>query len=156
MRLPAQAAGFAAALLLIAAPRIEAQSSSIRVTIAAGQHSGAHELKDQCTVLNGQISAVFTSKGGTVGDGTPEFIEFWTLPGKGKPDGFGVRVLFVMKSGGHAVYEIHAIPPGLQGPMPASGRGSVTVRQTETGKTATFRGETKDGVGMEGSVACRG
>ena len=156
MRLRAQAAGFAAALMLIAGPRIEAQSSSIRVTIAGGPHAGAHELKDQCTVVNDKIGAAFTSKGGTVGDGTPEFIEFWTLPGKGNAVGFGVRVLFQLKSGRQAVYEIHAIPPGLQGPMLPSGRGSVTVRQAETGKTATFRGETKDGVRMEGSVTCQG
>jgi hypothetical protein len=53
------------------------------------------------------------------------------------------------------VYEIHVIPPGLQGPMPPSGRGSVTVRQAGAGKTATFRGATKEGVRMEGSVDCR-
>lgn len=156
MRLRTQAAGVAAALMLIVAPRIEAQSGSIRVTIAGGPHAGTHEMKDECTVLNGQIQAVFTATGGTVGDGTPDAIGFWTLPGKGKPDGFGVRVLFTTKSGRQAVYDIHAIPAGVQGPMPASGRGSVTVRQAETGKTATFRGETKDGVRMEGSVACEG
>jgi hypothetical protein len=142
--------------MLIAAPRLEAQSSSIRVTIAGGQHAGTHEMKDECTVLNGRISALFTATGGTLGDGTPEAIEFWTLPGKGKPDGFGVFLLFVLKSGGQAKYEIYTIPPGVQGPMPASGRGSVTVRQAETGKTATFRGETKDGVRMEGGVDCGG
>ncbi|HUF35336.1 MAG TPA: hypothetical protein VMN37_05255 [Gemmatimonadales bacterium] len=156
MTMHARGAGFAAALLLVAAPRIEAQSSSIRVTIAGGQHAGTHELKgDHCRVLNGQIRAVFTPEGGTVGSGTPEFIELYTVPGKGKSDGFGVRVLFLLESGRQTVYEIHATPPGLQGPTPPSGRGSVAVRQAETGKTATFRGATKDEVRMEGSVDCR-
>ena len=155
MTIIARAAAFAAALTLVVASRSEAQSSSTRVTIAGGPHAGTHEMKDEaCEVLNGKITVIFTSKGGPVGDGTPEFIEFWTLPAKGKPDGFGVRVLFQLP-GRQAVYEIHAVPSGVQGPMPASGRGSVTVRQTATGKIATFRGQTKDGVRMEGSVDCR-
>jgi hypothetical protein len=30
----------------------------------------------------------------------------------------------------------------------------VTIQQASSGTTATFRGETKDGVKMEGSVTC--
>ena len=155
MTILARAAAFAAALTLVAASRSEAQSSSTRVTITGGPHAGTHELKDeQCDVADGNITVVFMAKGGTVGDGTPEAISFWTVPGKGKPDGFGVQVLFQLP-GRQAVYEIHAIPPGVKHPRPASGRGTVTFRQTATGKTATFRGQTKDGVRMEGSVDCR-
>ena len=155
MTILARAAAFAAALTLVAASRSEAQSSSTRVTITGGPHAGTHEMKDEpCDVADGKITVVFTSKGGTLGDGTPEAISFWTVPGKGKPDGFGVQVLFQLP-GRQAVYEIHAIPPGVRGPMPASGRGSVTVRQTPTGRIASFRGQTKDGVRMEGSVDCR-
>ena len=37
----------------------------------------------------------------------------------------------------------------------AEGRGTVTVRQTATGRTATFSGQTKEGVKMEGTIDCR-
>jgi hypothetical protein len=64
---------------------------------------------------------------------------------------------FRSKSGQRIVYEIYAIPPELQAPgrnKPPSGRGSVTIRQEKTATIADFRGETKDGVRMEGSVHC--
>jgi len=60
--------------------------------------------------------------------------------------------------GKRIAYEIYAIPPELHPPgrtLPVKGRGSVTVQQTATGETATFRGVTADGVRMEGSVDCR-
>lgn len=157
----ARAASYAAALMLVIAPGTEAQSSSIRVTIGGGPHAGSYELKrDQCDALNGQIISMFTPEtpaGRTAGSSTPESIELYTEPGKGKPDGFAVRVDFRSKSGQRIVYEIYAIPPELQAPgrnKPPSGRGSVTIRQEKTGTIATFRGETKDGVLMEGSVNC--
>ena len=155
MSILARAAAFAATLTLVAASRGEAQSSSTRVTIGGGPHAGTHELKDEeCSVLDGKITVVFTATGGTVGDKTPEFIEFWTLPAKGKPDGFGVRVMF-LTSGRQVVYEIHSVPAGVRGPVAASGSGSVTVKKVATGSIATFRGKTKDGVPMEGTVNCR-
>jgi hypothetical protein len=55
-------------------------------------------------------------------------------------------------------YEIYAIPADMHPPdgaLPVKGRGSVTVKKTATGETATFRGATADGVRMEGSVDCR-
>jgi hypothetical protein len=148
--------------MLIAAPRTEAQSSSIRVTIAGGPHAGSYELKrGQCDALEGQIISMFTPDkpaGGTAGSSAPESIELYTEPGKGKSDGFAVRVDFRSKSGQRIVYDIYAIPPELQAPgrtKPPSGRGSVTIRKEQTVTIAEFRGETKDGVRMEGSVACR-
>ena len=156
----ARAAGFAAALMLVAAPRSEAQSSSIRVTIAGGPHAGSYELKrDQCDALDGQIISMFTpEKPAGAGSSAPESIELYTEPGKGKPDGFAVRVDFRSKAGQRIAYEIYAIPPELQAPgraKPPRGRGSVTIRQEKTGTVAEFRGETKDGVLMHGSVDCR-
>jgi hypothetical protein len=55
------------------------------------------------------------------------------------------------------VYEIYAIPPELQGPglnKPPSGQGTVSIEQKPEGTTASFKGQTKDGVGMDGSVTC--
>lgn len=162
MTMLARAAWFAAAaLLLAAAPRSEAQSSSIRVTIAGGPHAGTYELKrDQCDALNGQIISMFTPEkpaGRTAGSSAPESMELYTEPGKGKPDGFAVRVDFRSKSGQRIGYEIYAIPSELQAPgrnKPPSGHGKVTIRHEKTATIADFRGETKDGVRMEGSVHC--
>lgn len=159
MTILARAAGMAAALAMVAAPRGEAQSS-ISVTIARGPHAGAYELqRGQCDALDGQVISMFTPKLAGVAEGpkVPESIELYTEPGRGRTDGFAVTVDFRAKSGERIVYEIYAIPPELQGPggnKPPKGRGSVTIEKKETGTVATFRGETKDGVKMEGSVTC--
>lgn len=160
MTILARAAGFAAALMLVAAPPIEAQSSSIRVTIGGGPHAGTYEFKGgQCDALDGQVISMFTPgmAGVAAAPKTPESIEVYTEPGRGKTDGFAVNVDFRAKSGQRVVYEIYAIPPELQAPgrnKPPKGRGSVTIRQEQTGTIAEFRGETKDGVKMEGNVTC--
>jgi hypothetical protein len=146
--------------MLLAAPRLEAQSSAIRVTIARGPHAGSYELaRGQCDALDGQIISMFTPDLASVAAGpkTPESMELYTEPGRGKPDGLAVNVDFRSKSGQRIVYEIYAIPPELQAPgpkKPPRGRGSGAIQQGGTGTTATFRGETKDGVRMEGSVTC--
>jgi hypothetical protein len=160
MAMLVRAAGLVAVLMLVAAPRTEAQSSSIRVTIGGGPHAGTYEFKGgQCDALDGQVISMFTPElaGVAAGPKLPESIEVYTEPGLGKPDGFAVNVDFRAKSGQRIVYEIYAIPPELQGPgpnKPPKGRGSVTIQQGEASTTATFRGATKDGVKMEGSVTC--
>lgn len=152
-------AGFAAALMLVAALRSEAQSS-IRVTIGGGPHAGTYEKTDLCEANDDKFPSMFMMAYtvGTVAPKTPRSIEFFTAAGKGKPDGFVVNVLFRGEAGERIAYEIYAIPPELQPPPRAErlrGRGSVTVRPTATGRTATFSGVTADGVRMEGSVDCR-
>ena len=155
-----RAAGLAAALALVAAPRTEAQSSSIRITIGGGPHAGTYEFEGgQCDALDGSVISMFTPEtaGVAAGPRTPESMEVYTVPGHGKPDGFAVSVDFRAKSGQRIVYEIYAIPPELQGPMrttPLKGRGTVSIRPGDASTTATFRGETKDGVRMEGRVEC--
>jgi hypothetical protein len=150
----------AAALTVLAASRTDAQSGSVSVTIAGGPHAGKYELtRGQCDALNGQIISMFTPKLAGVAEGpkTPESIEVYTEPGKGKTDGFAVNVDFRSPSGPRVVYEIYAIPPELQAPgrtKPPSGQGSVKIEQKAEGTRATFRGQTKDGIGMEGSVNC--
>jgi hypothetical protein len=83
----APAAGFTAALLLAAAPHAEAQSSSIRVTIASGPHARSYTLKrGQCDALNGRIISMSTPDNPAAampGSKTPESIELYTEPGKG-------------------------------------------------------------------------
>lgn len=155
-----RAAGLVAALLLIAASATEAQSHSIHITISRGPHAGTYELTNgQCDALKGSIISMFTPKlaGVAAGPKTPESMEVYTEPGKGKPDGFAVNVDFRAPSGKRIVYEIYAIPPELQGPgvkEPPKGQGTVTIEQKPDRTTASFRGQTKEGVGMEGSVTC--
>jgi hypothetical protein len=156
----ARAAGLAATLTLIAAPCAEAQVSSIRITLGGGPHAGTYELKEgQCDALDGSVISMFTPElaGMAAGPKIPESMEVYTVPAEGKPDGFAVNVDFRAKSGERVVYEIYAIPPELQGPgvsEPLLGKGRVTIQPGDARTTATFSGETKDGVKMEGSVTC--
>ena len=159
MTIPIRAAVFAAAFTLVAAARVDAQSSTIRVTIAGGPHAGTYEMKDQCEVHPNSYPAlnIMAFVTGTADPKTPRSMEFFTAAGKGKPDGFVVNVVFQGMAGKLVRYEIFAIPPELSPPgrgVPLRGRGSVTVKQTAAGTTATFRGQTKDGVRMEGTLDC--
>ena len=155
----ARAATVAAAIILAAASRVDAQSSTVRVTLAGGPHAGTYEIPGQCDLTPGEFPSMFiiAFKVGAVAPNSPRSIEFALAEGKGKPDGFLVNVLF-HPHGKRVAYEIYAVPPELQPPPRAHrlrGRGSVTVRQTATGRTAAFRGQTAEGVRMEGSVDCR-
>lgn len=153
----ARAAVLAATIALAGLPRLEAQTSTIRVTLSGGQNPGTHAMKgDDCQVVSGEIRANFTPTEGSSRSG-PVSVDFYTVAGKGKPNGFGVKMIFLGEFNRHVVYEVHAMPPGVKNPLyvPNSGSGTVTVRQTATGQTATFRGQTKDGVKMEGTVDCR-
>jgi hypothetical protein len=147
-------------LTLVAALRTDAQSSSMSVTIARGPHAGKYEMtRGQCDALDGQIISMFTPRmaGMSAGPKTPESMELYTEPAAGKAAGFAVNVDFRAPTGERVVYEIYAIPPELQGPgrnKPPKGRGSVTIEQRAEGTHARFRGQTKDGIGMEGSVTC--
>ena len=160
MPLNIRAVSLTLVLMLAAAPPIEAQVSSISVTIGGGPHAGKYELAGgQCDALNGQIISMFTPKmaGVAAGPKIPEGIEVYTEPGKGKTDGFAVNVDFRSQSGARVVYEIYAIPPELQAPgrtKPQKGRGSVTIEQTTGSTRASFQGQTADGIVMEGSVNC--
>ena len=160
MAMPIRAAGLAATILLIAAPGAEAQESFVRLTIAGGPHAGTYELAHgQCDALDHSIISMFTPKlaGQAAGPNGLESIEVYTEPGKERPDGLAVSADFRAKSGKRIVYEIYAIPAELQGPgrkTPPKGRGSVTVQRGADGTGAAFRGQTDDGVRMEGSVKC--
>ena len=160
MLLNIRAAGITVLLVLAATSPTEAQVSSISVTIASGPHAGKYELtRGQCDALNGQVISMFTPKMAGVPEGpkTPESIEVYTEPGKGKTDGFAVNVDFRSQSGQRVVYEIYAIPPELQAPgrtKPPKGQGYVNIEQKAEATHAKFRGQTKEGIGMEGSVTC--
>jgi hypothetical protein len=166
MTMLARAAAFAALLTLAAVLRLEAQVGSVRFTIAGGPHAGSYRFATgQCDVLGSRgeppsIISMFTpqmQKDGGADPNSPASFELYTEPGGGKPDGLALTVEW--RSGGSrekTVYEVYAIPPELQvGPKtPLEGHGDVTVRRTETATTASFRGETKRGVRIEGRLEC--
>lgn len=152
-----RAAALTVALMLVAAPYAAAQST-IRVTIGGGPHAGTYEMSEECEVQPNAYPAMhlmaFTV--GAAKPKAPRTMEFILASAKGKPDGFVVAVVFPIEAGEQPRYEIYAIPPELTPSAPSlRGRGTVTVKQTATGKVATFRGQTDDGVKMEGTVDCR-
>lgn len=154
MTILSRAAALAAVLALASATQAAAQAGTISVTIASGPHAGTYELKEQCEMQADRYPAVhimaFTT--GVQPPKTPKTMEFFLASAKGKPDGFVVSVQFLGKGGR---YEIFAIPRTLSpSAPPISGKGAVTVKQTAAGKTMTFRGQTKEGVKMEGTVEC--
>jgi hypothetical protein len=153
----ARAACFAATFALLTASHASAQST-IRVTIAGGPHAGTYEMSEECVVQPNAYPAIhlmaFTV--GTSNPKAPSTMEFFLASAKGKPDGFVVAVAFPKQAGKYPRYEIFAIPPELESSAPPlRGRGTVTVKQTATGKVATFRGQTNEGVKMEGTIDCR-
>jgi hypothetical protein len=152
-----RAAALTVALILVAVPYVAAQST-IRVTIGSGPHAGTYEMSEQCEVQPNAYPAMhlFAFTVGAQNPKAPSTMEFFLASGKGKPDGFVVAVVFPIQSGKQPRYEIYAIPPELTPSAPSlRGRGTVTVKQTPTGKVATFRGQTEGGVKMEGTVDCR-
>ena len=155
MTILARATALAVVLTLASATQAAAQAGTIRVTIASGPHAGTYEMAEQCELQPNAYPAVnimgFTT--GVQPPKTPRTMEFFLASAKGKPDGFVVSVQFLGKDG---TYQIFAIPRELSQSAPSlKGKGTVTVKQTAAGKTMTFRGQTQEGVKMEGTVVCR-
>lgn len=160
MTILSRTVAFAALLPLVAASRLEAQSSKITVTIAGGAHAGTYEETQECEVNPDQFPSIFFVTGhalANVKPNAPTKIEFFTASAKGMPDGFVLSLHFRGKPGERTKYDLNAIPPAMKPPiaLPPAGSGSVTVTKTATGRTATFRGVTHDGVRMEGTLDCR-
>jgi hypothetical protein len=154
----ARAAAIATAFALVAVSRVDAQSSTIRITIAGGPHAGTYDKTDFCEVSDTFPSVfIMAYTVGATGPKNPRSIEFAAASGKGKPDGFLLKVQF-SEPGKSAAYEIVAIPRELNPPgrqLRVKGRGTVAIRPAGAGRTATFRGQTADGVRIEGAVDCR-
>ena len=149
----ARTAAAAVMFTLLAVPQLAAQGK-ISVTIASGPHVGTHELEAACEGQPNSYPSLYIMQFRTgVFDRQklPYVMEFYTASKPGKPDAFVVSVKFQSQN-----YEIFTIPReySKQAPVP-SGRGTVTVKQSATGRVATFRGQTKDGVKMEGTIDCR-
>ena len=153
MSIPTRVAAAAAIFMLVAAPRLDAQGK-ISVTIASGPHAGTHEMAEACEGQPNSYPSLYIMAFRTgVFDRKklPYVMEFFTASKTGKPDAFVVSVKFQGQD-----YQIFTIPReySTQAPMP-SGRGTVTVKQSAAGRVATFKGQTKDGVKMEGTIDCR-
>lgn len=166
-------AGAAAALLVLAGTtHLEAQSNRVRFTLTGGANAGTYELTAaaMCDVrdVRGKPPAIsghfvdeakrYKQKG--PGATSLESFHLYTLKETtDKPDvvSFGAHFKSSGSSRKSINYEVYTIPPKLQEPgleIDPHGQGTVTVRRTDTGAIATFRGKTKDGVGIEGSLEC--
>ena len=153
MSILSRTAAVAALFTLLAVPRLAAQGK-ISVTIASGPHAGTHEMEEACEGQPNSYPSLYIMAFRTgVYDRQklPSVMEFFTASKPGKPDAFVVSVKFQSQD-----YQIFTIPReySKQAPMP-SGRGTVTVKQSGAGRVATFSGQTKDGVKMQGTIDCR-
>lgn len=169
-----RAATAAALLALASATRLDAQSNRVRFTLTGGAQAGTYELTAaaMCDVkdVRGKPPAIsghffdeakrYKQKG--PGATSLEGFHLYTLKEMSdKPDVVSFGAHFKSSGGSRKTinYEVYTIPPKLQEPgleMDRHGEGTVTVRRTDTGAIATFRGKTKDGVGIEGSLECGG
>lgn len=160
MTILARPAAFAALFTVVTASPVAAQSSSIKVTIASGPHAGTYEMAALYCDMNPDQFPSMDLAANSMGTGQrtgPASMSFFTGSAKGKPDAFVVDVRFHVQNKLYQ-YEILTIPREMYPPgrsFSTSGRGTVTVKPTATGKTASFSGQTKDGVKMEGIVDCR-
>lgn len=159
MTIRTRTATFVALLALALAPRLDAQSSKITVTIGGGAHAGTYEMTAlYCDMHADQFPPIDfeANSAGTAQTKGPASISFFT--GSERGNGFGVSVSFHVKRGERNRYEIFTVPRNVYPKgraLTPSGSGTVTVKQTAIGKTASFRGQTQDGVRMEGVVDCR-
>ena len=157
MMILSRAAAFAAVCTLVGASHLDAQSSTVRVTIAGGPHAGTYEKTDFCEVNDTFPSMFIMAYTVTPLPKHPKSIEFATAPGSGKADGFLLKVTF-SEPGKSTAYEVFTIPRELYPPgqqQALKGKGTTTIRQAGAGRIATFRGQTADGVRIEGTVDCR-
>jgi hypothetical protein len=167
----ALAAAAATALTLAAAPCLDAQHQ-VRFTLSGGPHAGSYEMSQaaMCDVVDVsadevKLSAVFDADRPKGWRDHPdrayakEFVLSKPRLEGGKPGAFALAAGFATPREGHRriEYVILTIPRELQEPgleRDPEGRGDVTVERTDAGAKATFRGETKDGVRIEGSLEC--
>ena len=166
-----RAAATATILILPAAPRLDAQHQ-VRFTLTGGPHAGTYEMSQaaMCDVVDVsakevELSAVFDADRpkGWRDDPNRAYAKGFVLskPGTegGKAGSFALAAAFATPREQHRriEYVILTIPREMQEPgleRDPEGRGDVTVERTDAGAKATFRGETKDGVRIEGRLEC--
>ncbi|MFL5492744.1 MAG: hypothetical protein ACJ8DC_00015 [Gemmatimonadales bacterium] len=170
MRAVARVAGLLAAPLLLV-PGLHAQAPIALITLTGGPHAGIYEMSGSpiCkTFDSGSDDRGFGAE--FVADpphgwrkGPPYLSHLWlTTPRmrNPKPDAVSLGVTFT-KWGTPATeidYKVYTIPPALDNNpelgRKQTGKGQATVRRAADKLSATFTGETADGVRMEGSVEC--
>jgi hypothetical protein len=165
MRQLVHTAAFAALLTLVAAFRLDAQAGSIRVTLSGGRHAGSYQFPAaQCDVFGGRGKRVSISlmtperQAGSTDPASMPGVDLAIEEGTDGPNGLAIDVEFrgSGKARDRTVYRIYDVPPELQGGAtePREGRGEVTIRRTDAGIVSSFKGETKDGVRLEGTLEC--
>jgi hypothetical protein len=168
----ARAAAAATVLTLASAPRLDAQHHQVHFTLTGGPHAGSYEMSQaaMCKVVDVsanevELSAIFDADRPKRWRDDPDrayakgFVLSKPRIQGGKAGSFALAAGFATPRERHrrVEYVILTIPRELQEPgleRDPEGRGAVTVERTDAGAKATFRGETKDGVRIEGSLEC--
>ena len=160
------------AIPMVVAGGLQAQVPKARLTVTGGPQAGTYEMTGSpiCkTFDSGSDDHGFGAE--FVADpphgwrkGPPYLSHLWlALPRmrNPKPDAVSLGVTFT-KWGTPATeidYKVYTIPPALDNNpelgRKQAGKGRATVTRAGDRLSATFSGETADGVRMEGSVECR-
>jgi hypothetical protein len=163
--------GLFAVSALLAGP-LEAQTRQAHITLTGGPQAGTYEMNGSAvcdTFDSGSEDRGFGAE--FVADpphgwrkGPPYLSHLWISTPRmrnPKPDAVSFGVTF-SKWGTPATeidYKVFTIPPALDNEpglgRKQTGKGQATVRHEGDKLSATFSGDTQDGVRMEGSVVCR-
>ena len=164
-----------AGLMMMAAllaGRVEAQSPKARITLTGGPQAGSYEMNGGALCVTSDIgpgdqgfSAEFLAdppRGWR--KGPPYLSHLWLSTPRvrhPKPDAVSVGAAF-SKWGTPTTeiqYKVFTIPRELDNNpelgRTLTGRGNANVRITGGNYTATFSGQTEDGVRIEGSLECQ-
>jgi hypothetical protein len=168
----ARAAAAVTVLTLASTPRLDAQHHQVRFTLTGGPHAGSYEMDQaaMCQVADLsadelELSAIFDADRPKGWRDDPDrayakgFVLSTPRAKGGKAGSFALAAGFATprERNRKVEYVILTIPRELQEPgleRDPEGRGDVTVERTDAGAKATFRGETQDGVRIEGSLEC--
>jgi hypothetical protein len=159
---------FAVSVLLAGA--LEGQARQARITLTGGPQAGTYEMNGAgvCRTFDDREDRGFGAE--FVADpphgwrkGPPYLSHLWISTPRmrnPKPEAVSFGVTF-SKWGTPTTeiyYQVFTIPPALDNEpglgRKQTGKGQATVRRAGDKLSATFSGETQDGVKMEGSVVC--
>jgi hypothetical protein len=156
---------------LLAGP-LQAQAAKAHITLTGGPQAGSYDMVGSpvCeTFDDGKKDRGFGAE--FVADrpqgwpkGAPYLSHLWISTPRmrnPKPDAVAFGVAFTKRGTPttEIQYKVFTIPPELDNEpglgRTRTGRGQAKVQQTASKLSATFSGETEDGVKMEGSVQCQ-
>jgi hypothetical protein len=161
-RFIAMGAPLALVPLLVAAP-VEAQGTRAHVTLTGGPQAGSYEMTaaSACGAFDSGskddgFGASFVADAPRGWHKGPPYLSHLSLSTprmrNPKPDELWLAAVFTKWGTPETEikYEVFTIPGGHK----LTGHGEAKVQRTAGGLSATFRGETADGVRIEGNLQC--